>query len=90
MAVRNIMSLTEKRYALGFIAALLTAVSVLFVQVSLKDKKIDYWVKQHIDCEKDKINRLDQSLNENKIMLYKTQELLVKNDSLISKLKLKK
>lgn len=89
MAVKTIMSLTEKRYSLGFIAALLTAVAVLFFQISSKDKKIEYWVSQHIECQKDKIIRLDKALEENKEMLLKTQHLLKINDSIL-KIKFKK
>ena len=85
MAVKTIMSLTEKRYSLGFIAALLTAVAVLFYQISSKDKRIEYWVAKHIECELDKIERLDKSLEENKQMLLKTQELLKINDSILKK-----
>ena len=80
--VDSIMDLTEKKYSLGFIAALLTAIVFLAGYVKVKDNQVFEWVDKHNQCELDKIDRLDKSLYEMTSLLTKTQELIRKNDSI--------
>jgi hypothetical protein len=87
MAVNTIMELTEKKYSLGFIAALLTAIVFLAGYVKVKDNQVFDWVEKHNQCELDKIERLDKSLLEMTSLLNKTQDLIRKNDSINSRKK---
>jgi len=84
MAIKTIMTITEKKYSLGFIAALLVSTAVLFGLIKSKDNEIDKWVNRTIACEQDKILRLDKSLAETQALLYSAQELVRKNDSINS------
>lgn len=87
MAVNTIMELTEKKYSLGFIAALLTAIVFLAGYVKVKDNQVFDWVEKYNQCELDKIERLDKSLLEMTSLLNKTQDLIRKNDSINSRKK---
>lgn len=85
MAVKGIMDLTEKKYSLGFISALITAIVFLSAHVVYKDKQINRWVDKTIACEQDKIQRLDRSLEEARIVLEKTEKLLNNDTSTVVK-----
>lgn len=81
MSLKTILTLTEKKFSLGFIAALLTAIIFLSGYVKIKDIEVTKWIEKAIDCEEDKIKRLDQSLYETKELLNRSQELLNKKST---------